>query len=197
MSEPDLPDFYNDLDLSLRAAWSLLGRGAQDRKAPAHTPVLATMGDGQPQVRTVVLRDCDRGARRLRFHTDQRSHKVAEIEADPVGAVHVYDPKQKIQLRIDCRLSIHIDDDLAREAWATTREFSRICYQVMQAPGAMVSDPSGVPFSRDESNDGADNFAVISALVTRIEWLYLAAHGHRRAEYIWQDGDWQGRWLVP
>jgi pyridoxamine 5'-phosphate oxidase len=197
MSEPDLPDFYSDLNGTLRAAWSLLGRGAKDRKAPAHTPVLATMSAGRPQVRTVVLRGCDREARCLRFHTDQRSGKVAEIEAQPAGAVHVYDPKQKIQLRLDCQLSVHIGDDLAREAWAATRDFSRICYQVMQGPGQAVSDPREVPFSSDDSNEGWENFAVISALVTRIEWLYLAHQGHRRAEFVWLDGDWQARWLVP
>ncbi len=197
MSEPDLPDFYNDLDLSLRAAWSILGRGANDRKAPAHTPVLATLRDGIPHVRTVVLRGCDRDARRLRFHTDRRSPKVAEIEANPAGAVHVYDPKQKIQLRLDCQLSVHIGDELAQEAWAATRDFSRICYQVMQGPGEAVSDPREVPFSANESNEGWDHFAVISALVTRMEWLYLAHQGHRRAEFRWQDGDRHGRWLVP
>jgi len=197
LSEPDLPDFYNDLDLTLRAAWDLLGRGAKDRKAPAHTPVLATMRDGRPQVRTVVLRGCDRETGRLRFHTDQRSHKVAEIEADPAGAVHVYDAKQKVQLRLDCQLSVHIGDDVAREAWAATRDFSRICYQVMQGPGEAVSDPRAVPFSADDSNDGWDHFAVISALVTRMEWLYLAHQGHRRAEFVRQDGAWQSRWLVP
>ncbi len=197
MSEPDLPDFYNDLDLSLRAAWSLLGRGAKDRKTPAHTPVLATMGAGRPQLRTVVLRGCDREARRLRFHTDRRSSKVPQIEADPAGTVLVYDPKQKIQLRLDCGLSIHVDDDLAREAWAATRDFSRVCYQVMRAPGEALSDPAAVPFSAEDSHDGADNFAVIAAQVTRIEWLYLAAQGHRRAEFHWRGGAWQGRWLVP
>jgi len=197
MSEPDLPDFYNDLDLTLRAAWDLLGRGAKDRKAPAHTPVLATNGDSAPNLRTVVLRGCDRELGRLRFHTDRRSHKVAEIEADPAGAVLVYDPGQKIQLRLDCQLSIHVDDDQAQEAWAATRDFSRVCYQVMQGPGAAVSDPREVPFSAQDSNDGADHFAVISALVTRVEWLYLAAHGHRRAEFLRRDGDWRGRWLVP
>jgi len=197
MSEPDLPDFYNDLDMSLRAAWALLGRGAKDRKAPAHTPVLATNGAGAPSVRTVVLRGCDREARTLRFHTDRRSAKVPQIEADPAGAVLVYDPKQKIQLRLDCRLSVHIGDQIARDAWAATRDFSRICYQVMQGPGEAVSDPREVPFSSDDSNDGWNHFAVIAALVTRIEWLYLAHQGHRRAEFVWQDGDWQGRWLVP
>jgi len=197
MSEPDLPDFYNDLDLTLRASWSLLGRGAKDRKAPAHTPVLATSGKGRPQLRTVVLRGCDREKRRLRFHTDRRSHKVAEIEANPVGAVLVYDPGRKVQLRLDCTLSLHIGDELARVAWAATRDFSRICYQVMLGPGEALSNPRDVPFSANESNDGWDHFAVIAAEVTRIEWLYLAAHGHRRAEFVWQDGDWEGRWLVP
>jgi hypothetical protein len=135
--------------------------------------------------------------RRLRFHTDRRSSKIPEIEANPSGAVLVYDPKQKIQLRLDCRLSVHSDDEVAREAWAATRDFSRICYQVMCAPGQVVTDPAAVSFSAEDSHDGADHFAVIVADVARIEWLYLAAHGHRRAEFVWQKGDWQGRWLVP
>lgn len=197
MSEPELPDFYNDLDGSLRAAWALLARGAKDRKTPAHVPVLATNGPGAPRLRTVVLRGCDRQARRLRFHTDRRSAKVAEIEADPAGAVLVYDPGRKIQLRIACQLSVHIDDGLARAAWAATRDFSRACYQVMRAPGEPVGDPREVTVSAEASHDGADHFAVIAAQITRIEWLYLAAHGHRRAEFLWQDSDWKGRWLVP
>ncbi len=197
MNEADLPDFYNDLDKTLDAAWSVLTRGAKDRKAPAHTPVLATNGDGAPRVRTVVLRGCDRDARRLRFHTDRRSHKVAEIETDPAGAVLVYDPGRKIQLRLDCQLAIHLDDGLARDAWAATRDFSRVCYKVIRAPGETVGDPREVLFSAEHSNDGADHFAVISAVVSRIEWLYLAAQGHRRAEFVWLDGGWQGRWLIP
>lgn len=132
-----------------------------------------------------------------RFHTDRRSAKVPEIEADPAGAVLVYDPKQKIQLRLDCRLSVHSADELARESWAAKRDFSRLCYQVMRAPGEAVSDPAAVPFSSQDSNEGADHFAVIAAKITRIEWLYLAHQGHRRAEFTWQDGGWHGRWLVP
>lgn len=197
MSEPDLPHFYNDLDATLEAAWALLERGAKDRKAPAHTPVLATSRDGAPGVRTVVLRGCDRQARRLRFHTDRRSPKVAEIEAEPAGAVLVYDPGEKVQLRLDCQLRVRIDDEMAREAWAATRDFSRVCYQVMRAPGTPVDDPRAVPFSAEDSQGGAEHFAVISALIDRIEWLYLAAPGHRRAEFLWQEGEWRGRWLVP
>ena len=122
---------------------------------------------------------------------------MPEIEANPAGAVLVYDPKQKIQLRLDCRLSVHSDDELARESWGATRDFSRLCYQVMRAPGEAVSDPAAVPFSSQDSNEGADHFAVIAAQITRIEWLYLAHQGHRRAEFTWQDGGWHGRWLVP
>jgi pyridoxamine 5'-phosphate oxidase len=198
----ELPPFYDDLDGTLRFAWAMLARGVKDRRAPAHTPALATVdASGRPQMRTVVLRGCEPAVRRLRFHTDIRAAKVSEIAANPRGSVMVYDARQKFQLRLSAMLSVHTHDALASAAWAQTRDFSKICYQVMPAPGTRVDEPAAIPFSAQATNDGADHFAVIIAQIERIEWLYLAHQGHRRAAFEWladvDGGCWNSSWLVP
>ncbi len=194
------PYFYDDLEATLQEAWRLLKRGAKDRRSPFHTPALATQrGDGFPTVRTVVLREVDETQRRLRFHTDARSAKFREISVDPRVAVHFYDAPKKIQLRINGRATLHRDDELADMAWRATRLFSRASYRVAGIPGAAVESPHALS-SNDDTDDpeaGRESFAAISVSIECLEWLYLAARGHRRARFSWTDGAVEGTWLVP
>ena len=75
---------YDDLDGSCAHAWALLARGVKDRRSPFHTPGLATVSPEElPEIRTVVLRGCDPQTRNLRFHTDTRSAKIADMQKQP------------------------------------------------------------------------------------------------------------------
>ena len=188
---------YDDLDGSCAHAWALLTRGVKDRRSPFHTPALATVTqDGLPEIRTVVLRGCDSHARNLRFHTDTRSAKIAEMREQPHAALHFYDPGAKIQLRVRARLE-RLTGEAYDAAWDNTRPMSRECYQVTQAPGAPLSAPADVVFDAAATNDGADHFAPVVAHVRQIEWLYLAARGHRRALFDFTGAQPQHSWLVP
>lgn len=190
----DLPDHYDDLDRVEAAAWALLARGVSDASCLAHTPTLATAGPrAHPSARTVVLRGCDADARVLLFHTDLRSAKVAEIRAAPHGAVHVYEPQEKIQLRLDCALSLETGGALADARWAATHAGSRTLYGVSLPPGTPLDDPAAV---RADAHARA-NFAVIVARIQALEWLYLSARGHRRARFSWADDARRATWLVP
>ena len=150
--------------------------------------------DGSPTIRTVVLRGCDVDARTLRFHTDTRSGKIAELAANPLAAMHFYDAGAKIQLRLGVRLSL-LDGAAYDAAWAATRPMSRECYQVTQAPGSRLDDPYAVAFDAAATQDGEDHFVPVLAAVERMEWLYLAARGHRRALFDFTADDMS--WLVP
>ncbi|MEO0960732.1 MAG: pyridoxamine 5'-phosphate oxidase family protein, partial [Pseudomonadota bacterium] len=78
---PGLPE--DDLDAVVEAAWKRLERGAADKRSAFNTLQLATIGpQGWPEQRTVVLRRVETAERRVTFHTDRRSAKAAEIEAD-------------------------------------------------------------------------------------------------------------------
>ena len=188
---------YDDLEGSCAHAWALLTRGVKDRRSPFHTPSLATVtSDGMPEIRTVVLRGCDSLSRSLRFHTDTRSAKIAEMREQPQAALHFYDPGAKIQLRVRARLE-QLTGEAYASAWANTRPMSRECYQVTQAPGARLATPADVVFDAAATNDGANHFAPVVAHVRQIEWLYLAARGHRRALFDFSASEPQHSWLVP
>jgi hypothetical protein len=194
--------FYDDLDATLEEAWRRLARGAADRRSEFHTVQLATLGlDGAPRLRTVVLRGVEREARRLRAHTDRRSGKAAELAAEPRVALHAYDSRAKIQLRLRGRARLHVDDDAAAAAWAATQGGSRSCYrglppgQALAAPGD--GDPTQAMRSPQDPEAGRENFAALLFEAESLEWLYLAARGHRRALFDWAGGEWRGRWLAP
>ena len=68
---------------------------------------------------------------------------------------------------------------------------SRQCYLGEFAPGTIAAKPtSGLSemidnseYSIEESEIGYKNFCVIETYIKSIEWLYLAAKGHRRAYF--------------
>ena len=205
---PSLPEraerrdgaFYDDLDGSLVEAWRLLEEGVTDRHSPCHTPSLGTLdAEGLPTVRTVVLRAVEQEARLLRFHTDLRSHKVAEIAAQPMVALHAYHPDRKIQLRLTGPALVHHGDEVARDAWQASRSFSRLCYGVEPGPGAVIEAPWDWCQGEDGSVEAESfqNFGAVLVKVESLEWLYLAARGHRRALFDWRSGALSQSWLVP
>jgi hypothetical protein len=197
---PSPPTFYNDLDATLRVAWDALEQGVRDRKSGFHTGQLATLdAEGAPSVRTVVLRGVGRAAGWLQIHTDRRGPKPAEVARDARASLHFYDAPAKIQLRVQGRASIHLDDDVAEAAWAATRPFSRACYRVDPAPGAPLGHPGEAVIPEAADPDaGRENFAVLRLYASRMEWLYLAAAGHRRAVFTWDEaGRVTADWLVP
>ena len=194
---PPLLSCYDSLEDSCAYAWLMLSRGVKDARAPFHTPTVATVdAHGQPHMRTIVLRACDPEARRLRFHTDTRSSKVAQLAQNPNAAMHFYDAQAKIQLRLTVRLQPLSGDEL-EAAWAATRPMSRECYQVTQGPGTALQAPHDVTFDAAATDDGRAFFVQIGADIQAIEWLYLAAKGHRRALFDFQNGGTKLQWLVP
>lgn len=197
-STHSVPDHYENLDAVLHTAWLMLVDGATDRRAVAHTPTVVTISkDGRPRARTVVLRGCERETYRLRFHTDQRSPKIAELRNDPRAMLHVYDPGAKVQLQLDCRAELHIADGVAAAAWEAAQPMSRICYQVAAVPGTEIETPALAQFDPDATNGGGDNFMAVTLNVEAIEWLFLDARGHRRARFTRAGDGWNGSWLVP
>ncbi len=188
------PAHAEDLDAVREAAFALLARGVADRRSAFHTPTLATIGsDGAPSLRTLVLRGFDAASRTLRLHTDRRAAKAAEIIAEPRVALHAYDAGQRIQLRLRGLASLHSDDDLAAAGWNASRDFSRMCYAIQPGPGQPIAEPPPAP---TDAEAGRTHFAVIRMVFDELEWLWLAAEGHRRARISW-GGQPSACWLVP
>ncbi len=206
---PPRPAHADDLREALAEACRLLARGVADRRHAFHTPTLATLGlDGAPRARTLVLRGCEAATRTLRLHTDRRAGKWAELEAEPRCALHLYDAGAAIQVRLLGRASLHAGDGVADAAWEATRPFSRLIYAVQPAPGSPTAapPPAPTPAPTPASQDGTgarEHFAAILFRWHRLEWLWLAAEGHRRARFTWDEhaaeaaDTAEATWLVP
>ncbi len=202
--EASEPAHYHDLPACLDTAWRMLAEGATDRRSAFHAPMASSVGlDGRPRVRVVILRGCDPASRRLRFHTDRRSDKFAELARHPAIALTAYDAAAKIQVRIEGEASLHTDDAVADDAWDASRRFSRICYGVEPAPGVAIADGGGfrLPEADDEINAGRAHFAAVVIEARTLEFLYLASAGHRRARFSFGDPaeamPIEATWLAP
>lgn len=194
--KPARPAFADDIMASLQEAFRLLANAVPDRRSPLHTPTLASLDDaGAPTLRTVVLRGFDADERRLRFHTDRRSDKARGIARDPRVMMHFYDAALHIQLRVAGRATLHLDDAVADAAWAASRASSRMCYAAPDASGAIVPIPPTAP---KDSDIGRPHFAAVVIGFHRLEWLWLAAAGHQRARFSWDEaGQLSADWIAP
>lgn len=202
---PD-PDCMASLDAVRADIWPRLMRGKADRRSPLHTLSVGTIAqDGCPDQRIMVLRGVDSVACSLRFHTDARSAKVISHSDEQPVSVLGYDPAAKIQLRLKGIARIHRNDGLADEAWAASTLSSRRCYLAQPGPGTeIVLADAGLPDhladrvpTETETLPARANFAVLVATIDTVDWLYLAAAGHRRARFTREGAQWQGRWLIP
>jgi pyridoxamine 5'-phosphate oxidase len=123
------------------------------------------------------------------------------------GAVSVlaYHPGAAVQLRLAGRARVQTTGVEVDRIWAQSTPFARRCYLVEAAPGAALAGPgSGLPTAIEGTKPSeADlvparaNFALVLIDIVAIDWLHLAASGHRRAHFTRDSGQWEGHWLVP
>ncbi len=194
-----MPDAPDSLDAVWDHAWSRLFVGARGRSDPFHQGVLATVSPEGPQARYAVLRAVDASAGRVAFHTDRRSPKCEQIAADARVAWCFFGHGE--QLRLQGRVSLHLDDAAADQAWAACRPQARATYAVPLAPGSAVSGPEvadGPGAAAAEALAVARHqFALAQLRLDSVDWLSLAASGHRRARFQRHDGRWQSSWVAP
>lgn len=192
----------DDLDAIAAYAWAELVRAASDGDSQFRHAQLATTGaQGWPQSRTVILRHADADRREVGFHTDRRSAKVAEMDAETPVALVAYDRPRGLQLRLWGQAELHVEDARAEQAWAALYPPLRVPYRSPLAPGRTVdvagaADPSEAARSPADPDAGYANFAFVAVRVVRLEWLHVRPTGHRRARFEWH-GRWEGHWLAP
>ncbi|KVL34216.1 pyridoxamine 5'-phosphate oxidase [Burkholderia territorii] len=182
--------------------WSCLASGVGAQRSPFTMLQAATLGlDGAPKVRTVVLREVSRADRRLSFHTDARSEKVAELRRDPRIAIVASDLESLVQIRAEGVATICDDEAQRRAVWRSNRPHTLLLYRVPLRPGMPIESPeeAHVPASPGTTpvDDGYQNFCLLHVTVTRIDWLELARNGHRRAVFDVSDDGFEGRWIAP
>ena len=196
--------YYEDFNEIEKKLWNLLIEAVKDRSSEFRTPIFICGNDKDLDGRVVVLRKADQKNNFVQFHSDIRSSKIEKIKKNPNCSILFYGKKEKIQLRLKTECQVNFDNDITKESWKKTGHVSRKCYLVTNGPGTVSEKPtSGLngkfdnfDFTKEESEEGYKNFSVIRCRIKSIEWLYLAAKGHRRA-LINFEGSKKFTWLVP
>ena len=180
--------------MDLNKIFSTLAQAVTNRQHPWHEMTVATSHQGAPDARRVVLRGFSAEYRQIFFHTDCRAPKIGILQKNPLAAVLFYDPTARLQLRLpSCRTLIHHQDEITQSRWQSTRDFSKLCYTVSAAPGAVLPAPPNDMQSWQSAWDemAYKNFAVVVCEFNHIDILQLRHGGHHRWRADWQDGDWR------
>lgn len=187
------------LDGLIARIWQQLVRAKHDRKSDWRWMNAATVtADGRPKVRTVVLRDVWVDDQTVVFHTDRRSQKMLELDANAQTALHFHDRRAGEQLRMEGRARCS-SETVRAAAWHTLPEPGRGLYQQKLAPGRDLGATAqvGLPQTGDDDSDGYENFVVIEVQIAFIDWLSLNRGNHQRAQLEFRQRDWNGAWVAP
>lgn len=170
-------------------AWDHLEAGAARADAPARALVLATeAAAGGAAARLVILRESDRAAGALRFHTDSASQKIAEISAEPRVTLLAWIAPARLQIRLTGRAAMRAGLDAE---WAQVPDRARLAYGGTPPPGHPI--PSS---QAHDSRPDRSRFAVVTVRVDSADILRLDPAGHRRACFDLADG-FTGAWVAP
>ena len=198
-----LPAYYENFEEIKSKIWSMLNDAVTNRNSSFRIPVFICGDQSDFNGRIVVLRKSDQKNNLLQFHSDIRSDKIEKLKTNKNAAMLFYDKDEKIQVRLKVECIINHNNEITKVSWSKTQHISRKCYLIENGPGTESEQPtSGLnpefdnfDYTKEQSEKGYENFTVIQCKIKTIEWLYLAAKGHRRARF---DLDANKEiWLIP
>ena len=195
--------YYEDFSEIKKKIWLMLDDAVTNRSSPFRIPVFVCGDQSDFDGRIVVLRKSNQKDNIVQFHSDIRSDKIEKLKRNPKAAMLFYDKEEKIQVRLKVECLVNHNNEITKESWSKTQHISRKCYLVDDGPGSESKIPtSGLKpeldnfeFTMEQSEEGYKNFTVIQCKIKSIEWLYLAAKGHRRARFDLENN--RNTWLVP
>jgi 3-hydroxyisobutyrate dehydrogenase len=197
------PAYYEDFNEIKKKIWLMLDDAITNRASQFRIPTFICGDQSDFDGRIVVLRKSDQLNNTVQFHSDIRSDKIEKLKKNPKAAMLFYDKDEKIQVRLKIECVVNHNNEITKESWSKTQHISRKCYLVDNGPGSESESPtSGLKpeldnfdFTMEQSEEGYKNFTVIQCKIRSIEWLYLAAKGHRRARFDLENR--KDTWLVP
>mgnify|MGYP001368854996 FL=1 len=197
------PAYYEDFNEIKKKIWSMLDDAVTNRSSQFRIPTFICGHNNDVDGRIDVLRKSDQQNNLVQFHSDIRSDKIELLKNNSNAALLFYDKDEKIQVRLKVNCIINHKNDITKNSWGKTQHISRKCYLVDNGPGTKSDVPtSGLKpeldsfdYTKEQSEEGYKNFTVIQCKIKSIEWLYLAAKGHRRAKFDLESN--KDTWLVP
>ena len=185
------PAYYENFVEIEKKIWLMLNDAITNRSSPFRIPVFICGDQSNFDGRIVVLRKSDQSNSLIQYHSDIRSSKITKLKKNKNASMLFYDKEEKIQVRLKVECTVNYNNEITKESWLKIGHMSRKCYLVDNGPGTDSPTPtSGLKaeldnfeFTMEQSEEGYKNFTVIQCKIKSMEWLYLAAKGHRRARF--------------
>lgn len=188
-------------------AWKKLVNGSIKKKNGFRTMCVSTISkNSDTSLRIVVNRKVDEIQKTIFFYTDNRSRKYTDLQNDNRVSILFYDAKQRVQITVKARATLHTNDDLAKEKWRSTSAQARLGYMTIDPPNTKSDKPTlgyNTAFATEkpseiESDLFKNNFSVIACQVYELEFLYLDYSGNRKANFFYTNGQLtDSSWVVP
>ena len=197
------PAYYENFTEIKKKIWMMLEDAVTNRNSQFRIPTFICGDQFDFDGRIVVIRKSDKQNNIIQFHSDIRSDKIEKLKRNNKASMLFYDKEEKIQVRLKVECIVNHNNEVTKDSWSKTQHISRKCYLVDNGPGKESDTPtSGLKpeldnfeFTMEQSEEGYKNFTVIQCKIKSIEWLYLAAKGHRRARFNLENN--KGNWLIP
>lgn len=185
-----MSDDFSTLGGMLDALWHRLESAVRDKSGPARYLTLATRGlmDGA-EARMVVLRQADRPAANLALHAHALSHKIAELAADPMATLLMWDPDVSFQVRLRVRADASPGSDAD---WARVPEMGRRLNYGSLPPAMPIKGPD----TALEATPDRAAFTRIQARIDQVDALQIGQDTVRRARFS-RELEFEGRWIAP
>ena len=192
----NLPKSYSELEQTLNSADLILSDAVANATTLFHTPVVSSINGKEVVSRVMVLREFNLANKIMRFHTDHRAAKIKHFTENNNVSVIGYDPDLKIQIKLQGKIRVHYEDEVAELAWKESNGRSKKCYSIKGGSTKKILEPSEYDIQDFEVEDGYKNFSVLIFNFHSLEFLHLKSSGHRRAIHKWED-NYSTSWLVP
>jgi len=150
---------------------------------------LASVSNGKPVNRTVVLRDMT-DENNLIIFTDKRSNKVEHFKNNPNAEALFYNHKKLWQIKVSGKINIVEDQEKVDYYKQKIQGASKKDYITEKKPGSEIKNPDNVEYGEKL------NFALLELQTQSIESLQLKRPNHIRCVFKKED-NWQGQFLVP
>lgn len=164
---------------------------------------LATVrSDGTPANRTIVFRGFLEQTNQLKFVTDRRSDKTAQIWQQPQAEACWYFPKTREQFRLSGRLTL-VDEGYADETllqarsqqWQELSDGARSQF-TWPHPGKPKGDASAFTLPPPNPAHPLPDFCLLLLHPTQVDHLELRGDPQNRWHYQRQPSDHEESWLV-
>ena len=190
--------FEENLQKIDSTSWSLLLDGVSSSRRPFHFGVFNSIDDDFPSARTVIIRSVYPELKQISFNTDIRSPKFQQLSKHPRVSWLFYDESLRIQLRCKAIASLHINDQIAQDAWQQARLNCKITYTAPAAPGTPLDAPFLLDLNQldipdEQLTEAQKNFSVVQTKVLSMDWCFLHHKGNRRAYFDYQKNE--SRWI--